>query len=92
MDERHRQELQEQASRNARELADARTASLREQEAAVAAAVTAKALQLKAVKAVEDKAHAAHTARLEVRVMHEEERTDWNSIQFMSGSTSCSCV
>ena len=67
MDERLRRELQEQASRHATELADARAASLREQEAAVAAAVAAKALQLKAVKAVEDKAHAAHAARLEVR-------------------------
>lgn len=74
MDERLRRELQEQASRNARELADARAASLREQEAAVAAAVTAKALQLKAVKAVEDKAHAALAARLEVRAWHEKER------------------
>lgn len=67
MDERLWRELQEQASRNTQELVDARAAFLREQEAAVAAAVTATALQLKAVKAVEDKAHAAMTARLEVR-------------------------
>lgn len=72
MDECLRRELQEQASRNTRERTDARATSLREQEAAVAAAVAAKALQLKAVKAVDDKANAALTARLEVRALREK--------------------
>lgn len=53
-------------SRSATQLSEALSASLREKEAAVTAAVAAKALQLQAAKAVADKANAALAARLEV--------------------------
>ncbi|CAB1115098.1 unnamed protein product [Ectocarpus sp. CCAP 1310/34] len=59
-------ELQAQASRSAAQLSEALSASLREKEAAVTAAVAAKALQLQATKAVADKANEALAARLEV--------------------------
>lgn len=61
-------ELQAQASRAARELAEARSALLREKGVAVAAAVSAKAREM---KAAEDKAVAALTAKLEVKRIHE---------------------
>lgn len=47
-------------------MAEARLTSMREREAAVAAAVTAKSLELRAAKAVEDKANAERTAALKV--------------------------
>lgn len=65
-EERLQSELQVQASRSATQLSEALSASLREKEAAVTAAVAAEVLQLQAAKAVTDKANAALAARLEV--------------------------
>lgn len=65
-EERLQSELKAQASRSATQLSEALSTSLLEKEAAVTAAVAAKALQLQAAKVVADKAHAALTARLEV--------------------------
>lgn len=75
-DELLRSKLQAQASENARRLAEARSVSLREREAAVAAAVAAKSTEFRAAKAVQEKANAALTARLEVSA--------WGGETFMS--------
>ncbi|CAM9691109.1 unnamed protein product [Ectocarpus sp. 12 AP-2014] len=64
-EERLQSELKAQASRSATQLSEALSASLREKEAAVTAAVAAKALQLQAAKVVAEKANAALVARLE---------------------------